>query len=313
VVGFNGATTGGTLPDDGTIQIAFDRLLSPSSVTRQSFSLSDDSGNYLNPVITYDPVRRVVTLSTNSGGAWLTEGVTYNVSMGVAKASDSTGLTGPKAIDGATLTKAVTETFLAVASTGAESEYRTIDLCNDVLPLFQNDCSSTNCHGTPPGDGTYPREGLALDSPIGLANTAIGRVSQESNTGAQAGLGTAASAAPFGIDMPIIDPGNPGNSWLMYKLLLAPGSPALSPNPLSCGGTAVSPLPAPALNASTANPDAPTVALSASEQSILNELILGEQMPYPPNAALAIDELERISAWIAQGAMVVQCPSCPGP
>jgi hypothetical protein len=150
VVGFNGTAAGGTLPDDGTIQIAFDRLLDPASVTRQSFSLSDDSGNYPEEVITYDPILRVVTLSTNSGGAWLTQGATYKVVMGQAAASDTTGLTGPKAIDGATLTASVVETFQAVASAGTESEYRAMDLCNDVLPVFQNDCSSTNCHGHQP-------------------------------------------------------------------------------------------------------------------------------------------------------------------
>jgi hypothetical protein len=144
-------------------------------------------------------------------------------------------------------------------------------------------------------------------------NTAIGRVSQESNTGAQAGLGSAPGTAPFGVDMPIIDPGNPGNSYLLYKLLLAAGSPALSPNPLSCGGTAVTPLPLPVSQATTANPAPTTVALSNSERSILNDFIEGEQMPYPPNPALAIDELERISTWIAQGAQVVPCPNCPGP
>ncbi len=312
MVGFNGTAAGGTLPDDGTIQIAFDRLLDPASVTRQSFSLSDDSGNYPEEVVTYDPILRVVTLSTNSGGAWLTQGATYKVVMGQAAASDTTGLTGPKAIDGATLTASVVETFQAVASAGTESEYRAMDLCNDVLPVFQNDCSSTNCHGAPQ-DGQYPREGLALTTPLGIASTAISRASQESNTGAQAGAGTAAGAAPFGVDMPIIDPGNPGNSWLIYKLLLAAGNPTVSPDPVSCGGTSVSPLPAPALNSDTANPNAPTVLLSDSERSILSELVIGEQMPYPPNTALGLDELERISAWIAQGATVVQCPNCPGP
>jgi len=316
VVGFNATATHGQLPADGYAQIAFDRLLDPTCVTRQSFSISDAAGDFLEPQVTYDPVRRVVSLSGN--GTWMTVGITYYIVMNVAQASDTTGDTGPKAIDGATLTGQVVETFQAIADPGAPPQiYRTIDPCNDVLPLFQNDCSSSNCHGTPTGDGNYPREGLALDSPIGLLNTAIGRVSQESNTGAQAGLG-AASGRQFGVDMPIVDAtGNPANSWLLYKLLLAtPAGPALAPNPLSCGGTAKTPLPTPVSGATAANPDAPTVPLSDSEREILNELVLGNQMPYPPNPALATEELLRISAWIAQDATntpVTQCVNCPGP
>ncbi len=313
-MGFNG-TANGSLPADGNIQIAFDRLLSPASATRQAISLRDGVGNFLEPVVTYDPVLRVVSLAAPTQGtsAWLTVGATYYVVMNVAAANDTIGNTGPKAIDGATLDKQVVESFLAAAPVGATpSEDRLIDPCNDVMPIFQNWCSNTACHGTPPGDGTFPREGLALDSPIGLLNTAIGRASQESNTGPLASLDNP-PGKQFGIDMPIIDPGNPGNSWLMYKLLLAPGATATAQTPLSCGGTAKTPLPTGVSQATKANPDAPTVAISASDRAILSELVIGNQMPYPPNPPLAIDELERIRAWIAAGAKVVQCPNCPGP
>src|SRR5271154_6204870 len=46
VVGFNGTVTKGTLPVDGYLQVAFDRLLDPASVTRQSFSLRDGTGAF---------------------------------------------------------------------------------------------------------------------------------------------------------------------------------------------------------------------------------------------------------------------------
>jgi hypothetical protein len=311
VVGFNGTAAGGKLPIDGYAQIAFDRLLDPASVTRQSFSIRDDEGNFLEPQVTYDPVRRVVSVS--GSGNWLTVGATYAIILGVATASDTTGTTGPKAIDGAPLTAQVVETFQAVADPGPTPPLifrANVDVCKDVLPIFQNDCSNTNCHGTPPGDGTYPREGLALDSPIGLTNTAIGRMAQEANTGATAGIG-AAPGRQFGVQMPIIDSaGDPGNSWLLYKLLMAPQGPATAPNPQTCGDAGAPP---PVSGATTANPDAPSVAMSESDRAILTELVLGNQMPYPPNAPLSTEELERITAWIAHGAQVVQCPSCPGP
>jgi hypothetical protein len=317
-VGFNASGDAGpngtTLPADGTIQIAFDRLLAPNSVTRQSFEVSDASGLYLEPVVTYDPVARIVSLQSPNppGTSWLTVGATYYVQIGVAKASDTTGLTGPKAIDGATLTQAVTEVFQAVAPAagGTASPDRAIDFCDDVLPIFIAHCSGAPCHSGPSG-GSEPREGLILDAPTGLLNTAVNRVSQESNTGGLAGLPSAPEQ--FGVDMPIIAAGSPGDSWLMYKILLAPSPATTAVNPVSCGDAG---LPAPVSQASAANPAAPSVPLSASEQAILGEMILGEPMPYPPSVPGATDEMERIRAWISQlnvsadtAAQIQECPN----
>lgn len=317
-MGFNAAgdagANGATLPADGTVQIAFDRLLAPDSVTRQSFEISDGSGVYLEPVVTYDPVARIVSLQSPNppGTTWLTVGATYYVQIGQAKASDTTGLTGPKAIDGATLTQAVNEVFQAVAPAagGTPGADRAIDFCDDVLPVFIAHCSGGPCHSGP-SDGSEPREGLILDAPAGLLNTAVNRVSQESNTGALAGLPSAPEQ--FGLDMPIIAAGSPGDSWLMYKLLLAPNPPATAPDPASCEDAGV---PGPVSQASSADPLAPSVPLSASEQAILNEMVLGEPMPYPPQTALGLDEMERIRAWISQlnvpadtAAQIRECPN----
>jgi hypothetical protein len=320
-VGFNAVAdagaNGATLPADGTIQIAFDRLLAPDSVTRQSFEVSDGSGVYLEPVVTYDPVTRIVSLQSPNppGTSWMTIGVTYYVQIGVAKASDTTGLTGPKAIDGATLTQAVTEVFQAVAPAagGTASADRAIDFCDDILPIFQANCTTGACHGSPSA-GSEPREGLILDTPTGILNTAINRASQESNTGALAGLPTAAEQ--FSVDMPIIASGSPGDSWLVYKLLLAPNPPATTSSPATCGDAGA---PASVFQAPSSDPMAPSVPLSASEQAILSEMILGEQMPYPYpglNTALGIDAQERIRAWIVQlndpsntAAQIQECPS----
>jgi hypothetical protein len=106
--------------------------------------------------------------------------------------------------------------------------------------------------------------------------------------------------------MPIIDPGDPGNSWLLYKVLLAP-NPATTTSPaLIC--TAGQTVPAPVSQATSANPAPTTVPLSDSERAILSEWVLGNQMPYPPTGALGLDEMERVRAWIAQGAAVEDCP-----
>ena len=322
VVGFNGS--GGQVPTDGTIQIAFNRLLAPSSVTRQSFVLYDSLQHFPEPVVTYDPVARVVSLS-NPGTvpAWLTPGSTYTLSIGVAAAGDYTGGSGPRAIDEATLTAPVVETFQAVSpATPTPSPDRPMSFCADVLPIFQLRCSAGECHGAPVGT-VAPAEGLILETPLGIANTAIGRVSQESNTGGIAGE-PQAQGEQFGVDMAIVGTGNPGASWLMYKVLLGqwqlrPIDESVDAGVATCGDasapTSVLGLPSPQ----------PTLTPPATEVEILKQYILGNQMPYPINFAsneqtpaedfatlpLTFDELERVRAWIAQGASTEACNACP--
>ena len=115
--------------------------------------------------MTYDPVARVVSLSNPSTKpTWLTPGATYTLSIGVAAAGDYTGGTGPRAIDSATLTAPVVETFQAVTpATPTPGADRAVDFCDDVLPIFQLRCSAGECHGAPLGDrrarrGAPPRD-----------------------------------------------------------------------------------------------------------------------------------------------------------
>ncbi|MGO8998601.1 MAG: hypothetical protein ACLQVI_35210 [Polyangiaceae bacterium] len=294
-------------------------------MTRQSFTLEDEAGNYPEPVVTYDPVTRVVSLSSPNAqpGPWLTPSVTYTVTIGVSAPGDYTGGSGPRAIDNATLTAPVVETFQAVApATPTSGADRTIDFCDDVLPIFQLRCSGGLCHAAPLGNDN-PAEGLILETSLGVANTAIGRVSQESNTGPLAGA-PQAQGKTFGVDMGIVTPGNPGSSWLMYKVLLGalrPIDATLDAGVATCG---TDPAPTAVLQLPTPQPAA-TLMLSLSEQGILSEYILGNQMPYPLNLPanegtppedfatlpLTFDELERVRAWIAQGANVTDCTSCP--
>ncbi|MGH7329897.1 MAG: hypothetical protein ACREJX_16235, partial [Polyangiaceae bacterium] len=57
--------------------------------------------------------------------------------------------------------------------------------------------------------------------------------------------------------------------------------------------------------------------LSDDERARLENYVLGSQMPYPPSPGrddrsqnLTEDELERVRAWIAEGATVNDCSSC---
>jgi len=124
---------------------------------------------------------------------------------------------------GATIAKASLQIAFSVsAASPTPPSTVTIDFCNDISPIIGFKCALPTCHG-----GNTPAEGLVLDPFSGIAMTAIGRVSQEANTGPRS------LAAPptllFGEDMPILDAtgttGDPANSWMMYKLLLAVPTP----------------------------------------------------------------------------------------
>jgi hypothetical protein len=288
------------LPADGTIELAFDRLLLPESITRQSFTL----GGALPALPSYDPVTRVVSITPL---APLIVGQTYE--LAIVTPTSGTDLSGLRSIDGATIDpKDSVRAFQIVAPGGAGdggtisadggTGPQAVDFCCGVVPIFAN-CNSVQCHG-----GYLPAAGLALWTNAFVSQTAIGRVAHGSNIGPQAQA--AAVGLTFGEDMPIIDPGtggagNPGNSWLIYKLLLAHVPPD-SGVPTGYPGVAWTPL-------------------SESERTILGTFVTGREMPYPgavtptPADGLALTDIDTLSNWIAQGAPVpATCPAasnCP--
>ncbi len=304
-----------TLPADGRIEIEFDRYLVPATVNRQSLALHSIGGAYPNPppLVAYDPVARIVTITPLGN---LEAGQNYVVD--IATPASSNDLNGLRAIDGATIaTKYAKLEFPVVAAGGATAQapLPTVDFCKDVLPLLTA-CAGPSCHGgTAPG----PAAGLRLDTLAAITATAVGRVSQEANTGAVAG--PAPAGAHFGVDMPIIDPGdgsgaggNPGNSWLLYKLLLAVPTAATSASGAAgCDGGTTAPTDVSGLHLVAWQPTSDTervstwLARNASPE--LSDYVIGREMPFPtdPNAdlskntaALTIDQLERVSRWIAQ-------------
>ncbi len=238
----------------------------------------------------YDPVSRVVTV-TPTADQPVTPGQTYQLTV----ATPQSGITGLLAIDGATLdpAEAPTLTFLVVQA-GSQVGVPTVDYCLDINPIFEAKCGGLVCHSPPPD--SQQADGLVLTEAWGVTATAIGRVAVGANTGPRPSA--EAPSLTFGLDMPIIDPGpgtpaagNPANSWLMYKLLMA------VPSPGDAG---------------------PIEPLSNSERAILASLVPGREMPFPADPAapltaagaqLTVDQLELVSTWIAQGAVVP--PSCP--
>jgi hypothetical protein len=239
----------------------------------------------------------VVTITPQAGS--VAPGQAYRLVIRTpANTQDPTGL---RAIDGATLDPkwAAPLTFPVLGDAGAAPVPPTIDFCSQILPVFVT-CNGSGCHAPP-----LAADGLALTTIAGIASTALGRAAEGSNTGPSLGAGNAPQAPPFfGEDMPIIDnnggtssDGDPGNSWLIYKLLLAiPPSDPLTVNAYSVAWQ----------------------PLSGAERTRLANFIPGREMPFPPNpsaplgtsgASLKLDQLENVSLWIAQGAKVAA--SCP--
>jgi hypothetical protein len=273
------------LPANGSIQLAFDRLLLPASITRQTFVLlvSDP------PAPSYDPVTRVVTVTPT---APLVAGKDYELRI-VAPQSESDPY-GLRAIDGALLDpRSPSVIVFQAAASGTLTTAPAVDFCRDVFPIFAT-CNAGGCHGTP-----APAAGLALNTAEAIAATAIGRVAVGANQGPRA-VPTPPGRL-FGEDMAVVDPGsggvgNPATSWLLYKLLLAApsGAPPLFPYDR-----------------------AQWQPLSDAERLVLGTFVTGREMPYPTNPSrvpaapgLSIDQMEKISVWIAHGATVPS--ACPG-
>jgi hypothetical protein len=301
------------LPAQGRIELAFDRYLLPVSVVRQTFVLRDLRMTVLAPRVSYDPVARVVTITPTSP---LQADQTYVLTITAPSGpADPNGL---RAIDGATIDPLEATIEFPVRSGDAgigQAAPPTVDFCKDILPIFRIRCAS--CHGR-----SLPAAGLRLDSPQGVNATAF-RVAQGANTGP---LPASRPPGPvFGVDMPIIDPGSggsaggdPGNSWLLYKLLLAVPPQSSMIMARTCDGGAASPTDVHAIHlvqSSTA---------TAEERARLSDYVLGREMPFPDfpadplgntTAPLTMDELERVSRWIAQpsssgSSMVPQTCSC---
>ncbi len=290
------------------IELAFDRLLAPSCITRQTFILQDLSGNFLEPTPSYDPVSRVVRLCLpDSPGLQVDQ--TYVLTLVPPQnQADSNGL---QAIDGARLDRTTSpviefQVIAGPAYTGPDAcgGGSVVDFCSQVMPIFAGKCGGKGCHAPDP----QPAAGLLMTTAQGIQATALHRVAQGANTGV-----TATAQTPgllFGVDMPIVDPLAPGDSWLMYKLLLA-NPPACSSTPCDAGAPGVQFNRYPTLTPEWS-------LLSSSERDTLSNLVPGREMPFPaagdagglpdPSqgdlepAALTADELDTVSTWVLQGA-----------
>lgn len=195
---------------DHPVRLGFDRFLLPASAARQALSLEvGDAGLWFFSAPLLDPVTRTVAFTPQSG---LLSGVIVTVRLTDPK-TDPNGW-GFRAFDGAPIAlDSVPSPYLfRTRGPGEPIPPRAkVALAQALGALREGGCAS--CHA-----GASPAGGLELHTPEGL-EAAIFRVARSADRAAETGTAVRRSER-FGFGMPLIEPGVPANSMLIYRLLL---------------------------------------------------------------------------------------------
>lgn len=277
---------------DAPIEVRFDRFILPKTAVRQSlrvYSGRPDQALLIEPV--YDVVERVVSYRPALGTVF-ERGLLYQVELALPEES-TTGF-GFRAFDGAPLTESgeipLHFSFRTARAAPTAPPPLAAPSCADALSVLTNgECSLSPCHTGP----TAPL-GLRLDSSAGLLGTAISRVARETE-GPSAGT-TIVDPPRFGVGMPVIDPGGPGSSYLVYKLLVKREN--FGSADAAC---------------QTAHrvdlPEGTCIAPSAAERGRLGDWFVGLD-PMPPGSSALLhgpSDLRTLSDYIAAGAPTAGC------
>ena len=299
----------GVVPD-ARIELRFDRFLDPATAAAEAVlvTYTGISDAYVQMEAHYDLVERVLVLSLPLGHQWW-RGIRYGVRILVP---DDEGAFGLRAFDGAALSETGSvplEWSFRVRWGDPEPrpEPPAKPTCADVRDRFARaGCQSAVCHqpaslgNCPPGYARadpdddcvgVPRMGLDLSSSDGLLATAIDQVAHQAETGP--GMGTPLENPDrFGVQMPVLDPGRPANSYLMYKLLrnraIWSGSACESRFTVPLAGECPTP--------------------SQAQLDRLREwFVRGEPMPPFGSGGLTRSDLELVHSWISFGAPMQDC------
>ncbi|MFO0614034.1 MAG: hypothetical protein U0414_15685 [Polyangiaceae bacterium] len=286
-VAADGSTVASTVT---SISVKFDRYMLPPTANRQGVCLQPDLKDVrsledctsrvdLSP--TYDPVTRTATYYLQ---AELTE---QPYRLTVLNRGDASGFA---AFDGVSLDKPHAFDFKATKVLGAALEKP------PTAPLFcactQAGCARQlgnvlkdrcpGCHeekkSLSASMGMYLTSDAGTAFPAGLIETVIGETAHQTEQGGHAQV-PQENGARFGVGMPRVAKGEPGNSYLMYKVLARDGlitDPDLAPG------------------------EADRLRLG---------LVVGQPMPpLPYSANMKEEDAQILSQWILNGAQTVDCP-----
>jgi hypothetical protein len=275
-----------TVPTNVTLTFRFDRFLDPSRVADAVWVYSGDRRFGLPFALQpfYDPVERVVEFRVPPGRAYRPTTL-YQVELLLPETPEAVGI---RAFDGATLAGDAPLRFSFFTGTEPvdvtpRPETPTCDEVVDQVFGALGNCAGQECHrrdgnallgsNTPLGDAPHQ---LWLDQRSSFALSAIGRVARQTELGDISGGPSTPRALRFGVRMALVEPSNPGASYLMYKLLLGPN------------------------NFESCPPDAPeSLCAGAVDPPVSSHqfLPLAEGEPLAPPPA----ELERLREWFVQG------------
>lgn len=218
------------------IRVRFDRYLDPRSAIRQAYCLRSDQAEVVGfedctggvtTLPSYDPATHTLTIFIASRADKLEPDALYKLTLLSPRAGTDVGF---RAFDGAELEATQVFSFRTAADPDdveAPPGPDEVASCSDISNFALGKCR--DCHGFA-SQSEMPM-GLNLD--IDGLRDAIGRTAHGTSLGGDAAE-SQERAARFGTNMPLIDPKNPGNSYLFYKILAAG---AVAPEGLQEGET----------------------------------------------------------------------------
>lgn len=295
-----------TVATNAVITLRFDRFLEPATVNRQAIRVYTGDPEKVGLVgfeVEYDPVERVVEYRLPDGVQYQPHAL-YQIELLQPEDATSAGI---RAFDGAPLRELdvpLSASFLTgdgPAEVTREPAPTCSEIVSEVFEQKVGGCASGNCHAAFSNNFGAAPHGLWLEGRRNFAATAIGEIARQTETGDTAGGAGLESSPRFGVQMPLVAPRNPGNSYLVYKLLRNPA------NYEACTASATSPYcDEPVDPCESSHPALPLgpgecVAPSAEELVRLREwFVRGEPMPLV--GSIGLTSLRRVSRFIASGA-----------
>lgn len=303
-----------TVPTNVTLAFRFDRFLDPFTASRQAIRLyTGDPATSPGPPpfeVSYDPIERVVEFRTPPGYA-LAPHTLYELELVVPKEPGDYGI---RAFDGAPLAEAelpLHGTFFT-GDAPVDSPPAAVPTCEQIMGSVFSSCTGSACHqqggnvvgGLAVGDAPY---GLWLDSPRHFTLSAVGRIAHETEDGDQSGGAPALLPLRFGVRMPLVEPRNPANSYLLYKLLVNAGNYEPCPDAADTGPCSEPADPSQSAHASLPLGKGELLTPSLAELERLNEwFVRGVPMPRPRAdgvpLSVHLQGLRALTRFIAAGA-----------